>query len=374
MKRFPLKATRFLYLNIGKPFLFLFDAEAVHGFATSLGAVLGAICPLKWLMKKAAAPRDASFTQTVAGIRFAGPIGLAAGFDYEARLTQILPAVGFGFETVGTITNGAYEGNKKPRLGRLPKSRSLLVNKGFKNRGIRAILAKLSGKKFEIPIGISIGVTNSPELSSQELAIADISAAFDEAEKSSVSFSYYELNISCPNLRVKTDFYSPENLSNLLAAVTGKKLRKPLFVKMPIDKTDGQALAMLETISRYPVQGIIFGNLQRSRDTLVPEEVALAVKGGLSGKPTEKRSNELIALAYRNYGNKLAIVGCGGVFNAEDAYRKIRLGASLIQMITGMIYEGPQLIGEINLNLAELLKRDGFSKISDAVGADNRAE
>ena len=368
MKQSALRLCRFLYLNIGKPFLFLFDAEAVHGFATSLGAFLGAIGPLKWLMKKSAAPRDASLVQTIGGIRFSGPLGLAAGFDYEARLTQILPAVGFGFETVGTITNGAYEGNRKPRLGRLPKSRSLLVNKGFKNRGIKAILAKLRGNRFEIPVGISIGVTNSPELSSQELAIADISAAFEEAEKSSVPFSYYELNISCPNLRVKTDFYSPEHLSNLLAEVTGKKLRKPLFVKMPIDKTDGEALAMLEVISRHPVQGVIFGNLQRSRDTLVPEEVPLAVRGGLSGKPTEKRSDELIALAYRSFGKKLTIIGCGGAFCAEDAYRKIRLGASLVQLITGMIYEGPQLIGEMNLGLAELLKRDGFADISEAVG------
>lgn len=140
---------------------------------------------------------------------------------------------------------------------------------------------------------------------------------------------------------------------------------------MPIDKTDEETLAMLKVIVKYPVQAVIFGNLQKDRHdpALDPLEVKRFAKGNFSGKPTEKRANELISLAYGTYGEKLPIIGCGGVFSAADAYKKIKLGASLVQLITGMIYEGPQLIAEINLGLVELFKQDGVNKLAKIRGA-----
>jgi len=352
--------------------MFLFDAEFIHNSITNLGKIIGNIKPITWLMKKFTLVENPILAQMTGNICFKNPIGLAAGFDYEAKLTQILPAVGFGFQTVGTITNKQYEGNIKPRLGRLPKSRSLLVNKGFKNLGIRETLKRLENKKFEIPVGLSIGVTNTSSLSNQEVAINDIVEAFKVAERSFIPFSYYEMNISCPNLHVKVDFYSPKHFEELLIAVTKLNLSKPLFIKMPIDETNDEVLEILKVIVRYPVQGVIFGNLQKNKNdpALHPLEVENASKGYFSGKPTEKRSNELISLTYKTYGKKLTIIGCGGVFSPEDAYKKIRLGASLVQLITGMIYEGPQLIAEINLGLIKLLKKDGFNNITEAVGAD----
>jgi dihydroorotate dehydrogenase subfamily 2 len=360
------------YKWILKPILFKLDAEDIHDSFIKIGQNAG---KFKITQKTASIfwnYKDSSLKQNVLGINFTNPVGLAAGFDYEGRLTQIMPEVGFGFETIGTITNNPYEGNEKPRLGRLIKSRSLLVNKGFKNLGIHNTLEKLVGKKFKIPVGLSIGVTNTSSLKNQQEAILDIIKSFQTAEKSEIPFSYYELNISCPNLQTSVEFYSPTSLEELLNAVTKNKLNKPLFIKMPIDKTNAEVLEILKVVAKYPVAGVIFGNLQKDRNdpAFDQKEVARFSKGNFSGKPTEKRSNELISLTRKTCGKKLIIIGVGGVFNAEDAYRKIKAGASLVELITGMIFEGPQVISDINLGLTKLLKRDGYKNISEAIGKE----
>jgi dihydroorotate dehydrogenase subfamily 2 len=309
----------------------------------------------------------------IAGITFENPVGLAAGFDYKAELTQILPALGFGFETIGTITNESYEGNPLPRLGRLPKSRSLFVNKGFKNEGIDAILKKLHGSSFQIPIGLSIGKTNRPAPMTQEEAVHDVTRAFEKAEHSDIPFAYYELNISCPNLHGSVSFYPPENLDELLKQIGNLHPQKPIFIKMPITQTDDEVRAMLQVITTHPIAGVIFGNLQKDRnhpgirkDELLKFE---GKKGNFSGKPTWDRSNELIRLAYREQGRKLVIIGCGGVMSPEDAYKKIQYGASLVQLVSGLVFEGPSLVARITHKLPALLHRDGFASIRDAIGS-----
>jgi dihydroorotate dehydrogenase len=158
-------------------------------------------------------------------------------------------------------------------------------------------------------------------------------------------------------------------------AVSAENIDKPLFIKMPITESDSQVREMLSVLSNFPaVKGVIFGNLWKDRTSkaLVKEEVENLGRGNFSGAPTFDRSNELIALAYKEFGTRFTIIGCGGVFNGADAYKKIRLGASLIQMITGLIFEGPQLPAQINLELINLLKKDGFKNISEAVGVDNK--
>ena len=311
--------------------------------------------------------------QVLWGVEFATPVGLAAGFDYEARLTGILPSLGFGFGTVGTLTNRPYSGNPGPMLGRLPKSRSLMVNKGFKNLGIAATLEHLAGHSFEYPVGVSIGKTNTLDIANQKEAVADVVAAFRTAEASGVPFAYYELNISCPNLAGLVEFYEPKHLQQLLEAIGELSLTRPVWVKMPISKTDDEIRGMMDAIVQFPfVKAVILGNLQGNRKdaTILPEEASRFMVGNFSGKPCERRSNELIRLVYRGYGSRVAIVGCGGVFSAADAYHKIKLGASLVQLITGLIFEGPQLVAQINHDLAKLLERDGYRAISDAVGRD----
>lgn len=362
------------YKYIAKPIFFQINPEVVHNCMTRIGSLMGSSFITKLITSYMFQYKNSTLEQTVADIHFSNPIGLAAGFDYEARLTQILPCIGFGFQTVGTITNHPYSGNPKPILGRLPKSKSLMVNKGFKNLGARKTIKKLSNLQFNFPLGISIGRTNSKDIQTQQQAIQDIVESFIAFEKSKVGHTYYELNISCPNLFGNIEFYSEKNLDELLRAIDKLKLSRPLFIKMPIEKSNDETLTILKVISNHSPVGIILGNLQKDRSNpmLIQSEVAKFSVGNFSGKPTFNRSNELIKLAYQHFGDKLIIIGCGGVFSAKDAYEKITLGASLIQLITGMVFQGPQLISLINMELMELLKKDGFNHISEAVGSRNK--
>lgn len=372
-KRLTLAVFHFVYTRVAKPVFFHIDPETVHTKIVGLGEKIGSQKIMKAVTKFLIYKDEPELKQNIAGINFTDPVGLAAGFDYEARLTQTLSPWGFGFQTVGTITNNPCEGNPKPMLGRLPKSKSLMVNKGFRNLGAEATIAKLSKLSFEIPVGISIGMTNTLKLKTQKESIGDIISAFKKFEKSKLKGAYYELNISCPNLSGNITFYPPKNLEELLKEIDKLKLQKPLFMKMPIEKSDKEVLEMLKVIAKHSPSGVIFGNLQKDRKNkaLVQTEVAQFKTGNFSGKPTFERSNELIKLAYKNYGKRLVIIGCGGIFSSEDAYKKIVLGASLLQLITGMIYEGPSLIMQINFGLGELLKKDGYTHISQAVGSKN---
>lgn len=375
MNSFLVGAAARAYKNLAKPVLFRRDPEAVHGAALKWGERLGKSSMATKILAGIFTIQAPALRQRLFGLDFSNPIGLAAGFDYEGRLTQILPALGFGFETVGTLTAQPYEGNPKPILGRLPQSRALMVNKGFKNLGVTATLERLQDKIFACPVGISIGRTNTPAHKTQRQAVADVVRAFKKAEarEANVSFSYYELNISCPNLVGSIEFYAPGHLSELLDALAALNIQRPVFIKMPITKTDDEIRAMLDVVVRYPfIQAVIFGNLQRDRrdPALMPSEVARFPAGGFSGLPCQKRSDELIRLAYRHCGSALKVIGCGGVFSAADAYQKIRLGASLVQLITGLVFEGPQLIAQINQGLVNLLKRDGCDSVSQAIGAD----
>ena len=362
-----------IYQKIAKPVLFQFDPENVHSLITHLAEETGKYDLFKKFFSNFYGKRYSNLKQNIVGIDFESPIGLAAGFDYEARLTQILASFGFGFQTVGTITNNSYAGNPPPRLGRLPKSQSLMVYKGFKNDGARKVSEKLSSLSFPIPLGISVGKTNTANLKTQKEAVSDVISAFLTFERSKVKNYYYELNISCPNLFGNVTFYPPKNLTELLSEVDKLKIKKPIFIKMPIEKSDKETLNMLDVISKYKITGVILGNLQtnRSDPALDPTEVAKFKDGNFSGKPTQKRSDELIKLAFKNYKGKLVIVGCGGVFNAKDAYRKIKLGATLVQLITGLIYKGPFVVSEINKELSEFVKKDGFKNIADAVGKES---
>jgi len=372
MKRLLLRFAEWKYRYILTPILFRFDSETIHEFALSAGKLFGAIPLLPRFLAWCIGVRSPQLSTTIGGVTFSAPVGLAAGFDYTAKLPMVLSVMGFGFGTIGTLSNMPYEGNPTPRLGRLVRSRSLLVNKGFKNNGIEETLATLRGKHFPVPVGVSIGRTNTLAHATQAEAAADVVQAFQKAESSSVPFSYYELNISCPNLRSPIEFYAPEHLRELLDAVMALRVSRPIFIKMPISLPDEEIIAILDVLSRYPIAMVIIGNLQKNRShpSVVQDELAKYPKGNLSGLPCRDRSDELIALTYRHTGGKLPIIGCGGVFSAEDAYRKIRRGASLVQLVTGLVFYGPFLPARIAADLVPLLSRDGFIHLSDAVGVD----
>ncbi len=345
----------FLYLNIIKPIFFLFDPETIHNLMVSTGVLLG-----KFGIFKLKTQALFKFTHPILGVKFDGitfpnRIGLSAGFDYDGDLTQILPSVGFGWHTIGTVTLEPYEGNPKPRLGRLPDSKALIVNKGLKSVGARAVIAKLAQLPLSIPTAISIASTNK-KFTSEKEQILEILACFRLFESSQLKHQLYELNISCPNTFGGEPFTTPMKLEKLLSAVDSLKLKLPVYAKMPIDQSEAETLALLKVIDKHQVAGVIFGNLTKDKNnpavTKADREIWQQRQGNLSGKPTWDRSNKLIALTKKHFKNRFTIVGTGGIFTPEDAKRKLALGADLLQMITGMIYGGPQTIGMINLGLA----------------------
>lgn len=365
--------TGLMYRWILKPILFMFPADTVHELLVAFGEEAGKMELFRQITSILWKHHDPRLTQTIHGLTYANPIGLSAGFDYDARLIDILPSVGFGFHSVGTVTNGVYDGNPRPMLGRLPKSQSLLVNKGFKSAGMDAIARRIGDTRSTIPLGISIGATNKAYKTFTDM-VEEIAQGFIKASKIPGA-DYYELNISCPNLiniqNIEKRFDTPTGLTAILTRLSTCPIVRPVYIKMPLEKTLEETGALVDAAIPFAfIKGLIFSNLAKNRENprFDSEEIKNAGKGNFSGKPTEAKSNELIAFAYARYKERFTIIGCGGVFTAEDAYKKIKLGASLIQLITGMIYMGPQQIGAINKGLVALLERDGYKTITEAIG------
>jgi len=348
-----LKIFHFGYKKVLRPFIFKFDSETTHEFFVKSGIFITEKKILKSILNFFLGKKHKKLNKEISKISFPSPVGLSAGFDYNAELTGLVSSLGFGFTTIGTVTNLPYEGNPKPRLGRLVKSKALLVNKGFKSKGIDFVLESLKGKKFDIPTGISIGRSNRPEIDTIEKAVSDICESYKKTEQSGIPFSYYELNISCPNLLNKMSFYPRENLEFLLRSVCELNLTKPVFIKMPIEESNEDTLAMLEVINTFKIEGVVFGNLQKDRNhpTINQRELLKYPKGYASGFPTKERSTELIKLTKKNFNDRFIIIGTGGIFTPDDAKEKLEAGASLVQLITGLVFEGPQLVAQINKEL-----------------------
>lgn len=352
-----------------KPLFFSLDPEFVHDSMVSFGEVLGKFRLTKMITRGLFYYSHPSLKQTILKITFENPIGLAAGFDKDARLTRILPNVGFGFEEIGSITAKPYIGNPKPRLARLKKSRSLLVNYGLKSEGAKAIASKLKNCKFNFPVGTSIAKTNSRQTVPVSRGIKDYVEGFSFFNEIG---DYFTINISCPNTFGGQPFHSPENLDKLLKEIDKVQTTKPVFIKFSPDLSKLQVDGILSVVKKHRVHGFIMGNLTKKRNNKkIIDDNVLSI-GGLSGKVVQNLSDTLISYLYQQTKGEYIIIGCGGVFSAEDAYKKIRLGASLIQLITGMVYQGPQTISEINRGLVILLKKDGYKNISDAVGSAHK--
>ncbi len=365
------KIISFFYLHFFKPVFFRSDPEDVHDRMIKTGVFLGKYCITRMLVNCLFGFRHPILEQTVQGIRFENPIGLAAGFDKDAQLTDILPSVGFGFAELGSITGDVCQGNERPRLWRLPKSKSLVVYYGLKNQGAKVISEKLKNKKFKIPVGISIAKTNSPETCQLDKGIGDYAFAFE----SFVDIGdYITINISCPNTFGGEPFTHPERLEKLLERLDFIQYSKPVFIKLAASLSDRELDDILDVAARHRVHGFVCTNLAKDRNS---KEVIEKIKdkevpsvGGMSGKVVQGLSDNTIERVYRKTRGAYTIIGVGGIFSAKDAYKKIKSGASLLQLITGMIFQGPQVISEINRGLVELLRKDGYSSIAEAVGVD----
>ncbi len=356
------------YRTVAKPVLFLFDAEAVHDATVAFGAWAGNISVVPALLRY----RSSALNQALDGIAFENPVGLAAGFDYNGQLAHVLGNVGFGFHTVGTVTALQYRGNAKPRLGRLPRSKALFVNKGFKSAGARAVRDHLDSLDLSREvIGISVGASNVPDVDGPDRAIADYCETF-KTFRDADYVKYFELNISCPNTRMGDPFLGREAFLDLVRAVADTGVRQPIWVKMPSELSWDATRELMDVALGQGMHTFIFSNLAKNRRNAAfdPEELARfrSCKGNFSGKPVQKLSDDLISRSHAEYQGEAVLIGCGGIFCAQDAYEKIRRGAHLVQLITGMIFQGPQLIAQINEELVALARADGFARVSDARG------
>ncbi len=363
----------FGYQHLLKPLFFKLDPELAHERIGNLGHALGQFSLTRDLTRSLLAFKSSLLTQKLLGTNFANPVGLSEGFDKTARLMRILPEVGFGYGHIGSITLQPWAGNSKPRLYRLPEHQGLIVNYGLMNKGVEHVLTQLEQlpKNYAFPLSISVASIAREGCSSVSDRVQEYCDCLTKlSEQPRVQF--LTVNISCPNVVEAGTFLEPANLASLLSRVCDLRLSKPVLVKMPADLEWEEFHKLLEVTVRNGISGVIVSNL--TKDTLTKSQLGISAEkvGGVSGKILQVRSNYLIGETYRHYGKQLIIIGAGGVFSAEDAYEKIKLGASLVQLITGMIYEGPQLIGQLNRGLVELLIADGYTNIQEAIGANWR--
>lgn len=361
------------YARLAKPILFLQNPDNVHEKLLRSGRNLQKIGLLRALIHGSwAYANKEMLSQTIHGITFPNPVGLSAGFDKNIELAPLLKAVGFGFMEGGSLTFQESIGNPRPWFYRLPKSQSLVVNAGLANKGVEAIIKNLNAYSpttfVNFPLNISIAKTNSPEAASETDAIADYIGSLKSLQKEHLG-AMLTLNISCPNTYGGEPFTTPERLHHLLTAVDALHLHQPLFIKMPSDLNWPDFKKLLDVADKHSVAGVTISNLAKNRAILaLKDPLPDSIKGNLSGRPTRALSNYLISKTYHTYKDRFTIIGAGGIFSAEDAYEKIQFGANLVELVTGLIFEGPQLIGQINRNLEKLLQHDGYSNVSEARG------
>lgn len=353
------------YKWIWKPVFFQIDPEIIHDYMAVFLHFFGKYGITRKITGVCFGYSNKMLEQNILGIDFKNPVGLSAGFDKNATLIDIMPSLGFGFTEVGSVTGNPCPGNPKPRLWRLKKSKSLAVYYGLKNDGCENISKRLTGKKFNLSVGINIAKTNSKET-------ADTGAAILDYFKAYLAFAdigdYTTINISCPNAYGGEPFTDTNKLRALLEKIMSVPKTKPIFLKISPDLSKKEVDDIIGVVSQFKIDGFICTNLTKNRNNKNILDKEIPEKGGLSGKVLRSLSDDLIEYVYKKTGGKYIIIGSGGVSSAQDAYRKIKLGASLIELITGMIFEGPQLISDINLGLVKLLKADGYKNISEAIG------
>ncbi|TWU06263.1 quinone-dependent dihydroorotate dehydrogenase [Stieleria varia] len=368
-----------LYRTLLRPMLFRLDAETAHH---------GTVETCRWL---AAVPGVAALSRTilekqfpilesdVAGLHFENPIGLAAGWDKSGRALRMIDSMGFGFAEIGSVSARPSHGNPRPRLFRLIADQAIIVNYGLPNDGAQVVADRLAAHRPRHPLGVNIVKTNdglnAPACSDDEI-LADYERSATLLHRHA---SYLSLNLSCPNAKGGKDFFAqPGAIARLLERLTPLRIACPVFLKISPRDDPAEHDRVLMECDAFPfVCGFCF-NLPGGK----PETLALATRrdalndqpGAVAGKPVEALINRCIAGLYsRMDQRRYVVIGAGGVFTAEDAYLKLRLGASLVQIYTALIYNGPGIVKQICLGLVELMKRDGFESLSQVIGSAHHA-
>jgi dihydroorotate dehydrogenase len=343
-----------LYRGLIRPVLFrLFrnDPEQIHELTVDLLHRLGGMPGFNQLARRLASVRDPALERELWGIRFPNPVGLAAGFDKEGRAVSALASLGFGFLEIGTVTWRPQPGNPRPRLVRLPRSEAIINRMGFNNSGAQALQQRLQAMpRPAVPIGISLGKSKlTPEQDAAQDYCSSLRVLYPFLD-------YYAVNISSPNTPGLRNLQARERLDELLACLqrtalelAGTGVAKPLLVKIAPDLSREAVVELLGVCVQRQVAGIIATNTTLARDGVAAGEQSLAQQaGGLSGRPLTERSREMVAFIHRETGGSLPIVGVGGILTPDDALRMFDAGASLIQLYTGLVYQGIGLVKGIN--------------------------
>jgi dihydroorotate dehydrogenase len=355
-----------------RPLLFRLEAERAHHliFAVLVGCE-------RLLARRTRPPQPwthPALAQHVWDIAFPNPVGLAAGFDKDARAPHVWPLLGFGFAELGTVTAEAQPGNPPPRIFRLPRDQALINRLGFNNAGAAAVAASLTRlyrtAPPRLPIGINLGKSRvTPLDQAADDYVRSLRHLFPFA-------AYVVINVSSPNTPGLRDLQAEEQLAVLVDALTKEnaalaqahaQLPRPLLIKVAPDLADDGLAAVVRVAREKGVAGLVATNTTIRRDGLVTR---IDEAGGLSGAPLRERATAVIRTLHRLAGPAVPIIGVGGIFSAADAYAKIRAGASLVQLYTGMIFEGPLLARRIAAGLVDLLRRDGFTHLREAIGKD----
>lgn len=337
-----------MYKLLFRPFLFLFDPESVHHFTFKLIRFFS-IIGFSSLFRSRYEVKNKKLERTVFGLTFKNPVGLAAGFDKDAKLYQELSNFGFGFIEIGTLTPKPQEGNPKKRLFRLKKDQAIINRMGFNNGGVVDAVRRLKENK-NVLIGGNIGKN---KVTPNENAVDDYLICFHALYE---YVDYFVVNVSSPNTPNLRELQDKEPLTKLLQRLQDenkvKPKQKPILLKIAPDLTENQLLDIISIVNETKIAGIIATNTTISREGLQSENKT--EKGGLSGKPLASKSTEIIRFLHNKSNGAFPIIGVGGIHSAEDALEKLNAGASLVQLYTGFIYEGPRLVKDINKAILQL--------------------
>jgi dihydroorotate dehydrogenase len=342
------------YKLILRPIFFLFDPEKIHHIVFKLIKISQAIPGISAITKSIFEVNNVKLKRTVFGIEFPNPVGLAAGFDKDAKLYKELANFGFGFIEIGTITPVGQEGNPKPRMFRLPADSGLINRMGFNNQGLEGAIERLKSKPSNLIVGGNIGKN---KITPNEEAVNDYEKCFEGLFP---YVDYFVVNVSSPNTPNLRALQEKEPLKALLNHLQKlneqKKKRKPILLKIAPDLTNEQLDDIVEIVNETKIAGVIASNTTISRENLTTNSTTLdnIGAGGLSGKPLTKRSTEVIKYLSTKSNNSFPIIGVGGIHTAQDAIDKLNAGASLVQLYTGFIYEGPGLVKRINEEILDV--------------------
>jgi dihydroorotate dehydrogenase len=341
---------------------FLVAPERIHTLVFAFLRVVTAVRPLRLALTRWLAPRDPALASTVFGVRFPGPLGLAAGFDKDGKGLHTWGALGFGYAEIGTVTAQAQPGNPQPRMFRLPDDRALLNRMGFNNHGAAELALRLTRTTPDVPIGVNIGKTKATPAQD---AVADYAQS---ARLVGPLADFLVVNVSSPNTPGLRDLQAVESLRPILAAVKAET-STPVLVKIAPDLSDEDVDEIADLAVELGLAGIVATNTTVSRDGLATPGVEALGAGGVSGAPVAQRSAEVLRRLYRRVGDRLVLISVGGIQTADDAWDRITSGASLLQGYTGFIYDGGLWAKHIHDGIALRLREGGFASLADAVGS-----